>query len=84
MIADSFNVRFAPLSLDLPRALMPLANVPLIDYTIDFLVSCGVEEIVLFCCTFAQEIQQHVSQSGLMPHNYRRVLVVMQRFSQCM
>ena len=64
MIADSFNTRFVPLSLDRPRALMPLGNVALIDYTLDFLAASGVDEIVLFCCVFAREIQAHVANNG--------------------
>jgi translation initiation factor eIF-2B subunit epsilon len=40
---------WAPLSSDLPPALFPLANVPLIDYTMELLVSAGVREIFVFC-----------------------------------
>eukprot|EP00121_Abeoforma_whisleri_P017153 Awhi_evm1s15724 len=37
VIADSFNNRFRPITLDCPRALLPLANVPLLEYTFEFL-----------------------------------------------
>lgn len=41
LLADSFNVRFAPLTFDRPRALLPLANAALIDYTLELLVASG-------------------------------------------
>eukprot|EP01047_Picozoa_sp_COSAG01_P010971 COSAG01_NODE_475_length_16519_cov_168.890621_10_plen_262_part_00 len=40
---------FAPLSLEMAPALFPLANVPLIDYTMEALISAGVKEIFVFC-----------------------------------
>ena len=33
--------RFTPLTLDVPRSLIPIVNVPMIDYTIEFLSSNG-------------------------------------------
>jgi hypothetical protein len=41
LLADSFNVRFAPLTFDRPRALLPIANAALIDYTLELLVASG-------------------------------------------
>ncbi|KAJ1504417.1 hypothetical protein HMI54_007029, partial [Coelomomyces lativittatus] len=45
IIADSFDQRFMPLTLDLPRCLIPLCNVPLIDYTLEFLAVADVKEV---------------------------------------
>lgn len=45
LLADSFNVRFAPLTFDRPRALLPLANAALIDYTLELLVASGMHPI---------------------------------------
>lgn len=42
LLADSFNQRFAPLTFDQPRCLLPLANMPLIDYTLEMLCTSGV------------------------------------------
>eukprot|EP00122_Pirum_gemmata_P015170 Pgem_evm1s14174 len=44
VIADSFNNRFRPITFDEPRALLPIANVPLLEYTIEFLSAGGVTE----------------------------------------
>ncbi|PNJ69118.1 EIF2B5 isoform 5, partial [Pongo abelii] len=41
LVADSFDRRFFPISKDQPRVLLPLANVALIDYTLEFLTATG-------------------------------------------
>lgn len=63
VLADSFNLRFTPLTEHEPRTLLPLLNTCLLDYTLEFLTAAGVQEIVLFCCTFADKIQRHIAQS---------------------
>lgn len=63
VIADSFNRKFSPLTAEKPRVLLPLVNIPLIDYTIEFLVSSGVQEIFVFCCAHADQIKEHISSS---------------------
>ncbi|XP_038069205.1 translation initiation factor eIF-2B subunit epsilon-like isoform X2 [Patiria miniata] len=60
VLADSFNVRFAPMTSERPRALFPLVNCPLIDYTLEFLVSAGVQEIFVFCCSHADQLKKHI------------------------
>ena len=63
VIADSFNERFMPITLDKPRCLLPLANVPLIEYTLEFLALSGVQEVILFCRSHADQIKQYVAGS---------------------
>lgn len=63
ILSDSFNFRFLPITLETPRALLPLVNVPLLDYTIEFLVEAGVQEIFVFCSRHADQIKKHISQS---------------------
>jgi translation initiation factor eIF-2B subunit epsilon len=36
--------RFRPISVERPKVLMPLVNVPMLDYTLEWLASAGVEE----------------------------------------
>ena len=62
IIADSFNARFTPVTLDLPRALLPLVNVPMLDYTIEFLAKNGIEEIFVFCFAHADQIRKHIDE----------------------
>uniref|UniRef100_A0A673L6N6 Translation initiation factor eIF2B subunit epsilon n=1 Tax=Sinocyclocheilus rhinocerous TaxID=307959 RepID=A0A673L6N6_9TELE len=63
LVADSFNRRFFPITKDQPRALLPLANVSMIDYTLEFLTSTGVQETFVFCCWMASKIKEHLRKS---------------------
>ncbi|XP_068197192.1 translation initiation factor eIF2B subunit epsilon [Antennarius striatus] len=63
LVADSFNRRFFPVTKDQPRALLPLANVAMIDYTLEFLTSTGVQETFVFCCWMASKIKEHLLRS---------------------
>ncbi|XP_006002414.1 translation initiation factor eIF-2B subunit epsilon [Latimeria chalumnae] len=63
LIADSFDRRFFPLSKDRPRALLPLANVAMIDYTMEFLTATGVQETFVFCCWMSNQIKDHLLNS---------------------
>ncbi|KAJ5679713.1 translation initiation factor eIF-2B subunit epsilon [Penicillium macrosclerotiorum] len=47
VLADTFETRFEPFTRDKPRCLLPLANTPLIEYTLEFLANAGVEEVFL-------------------------------------
>lgn len=63
VIADSFNFRFLPITAEKPRALLPLVNRPLIDYTVEFLAVSGVEEIFVYCCAHSDQLKEHLAQS---------------------
>uniref|UniRef100_UPI00398F3B9A translation initiation factor eIF2B subunit epsilon n=1 Tax=Pristiophorus japonicus TaxID=55135 RepID=UPI00398F3B9A len=63
LVADSFNRRFFPITKDRPRALLPLANVAMIDYSLEFLTATGVQETYVFCCWMAQKIKDHILKS---------------------
>ncbi|KAK3597090.1 hypothetical protein CHS0354_021193 [Potamilus streckersoni] len=64
VIADSFDRKFVPISDKRPRSLFHVANVPLLDYTLEFLCSAGVEEVFVFCCHLADQIKDHLKNSG--------------------
>ena len=66
VIADSFNYRFLPITIEQPRALLPLVNRPLIDYTVEFLAVAGVQEVFVFCCAHADKIKAHLENSRWM------------------
>ncbi|XP_064608515.1 translation initiation factor eIF2B subunit epsilon-like [Liolophura sinensis] len=63
VLADSFNTRFAPITQQRPRALLPLVNVPLLDYTLEFLTAAGVQEIIVYCCAHSDQIKKHIAKS---------------------
>lgn len=51
------------MSLDVPRALMPLVNIPLLEYTLELLASNGVTLAHLFCCAHAEAIKKYIERS---------------------
>jgi len=51
VLADSFARHFRPLSLDRPKVLCPLNNVPMIDYALEFLAGAGVREAFVVCAS---------------------------------
>lgn len=48
LLADSFTTTFRPLTWDKPKVLLPLVNVPMIEYTLEFLAKNKVEEVCIF------------------------------------
>ncbi|RCI11838.1 hypothetical protein L249_7552 [Ophiocordyceps polyrhachis-furcata BCC 54312] len=63
VLADSFQQRFRPFTLEKPRCLLPLANRPLLDYTLEFLAMNGVAEVFIYCGAHADQIEDYVSHS---------------------
>lgn len=64
VLADSFQTRFMPLTHVKPRCLLPLANVPLIEYTLEFLAQSSlVNEVFIMCCSHADQIQSYIDKS---------------------
>ena len=46
-MAESFASKFKPMSTSLPKCLFPLANIPMILYTLEFLAANNVKEVFL-------------------------------------
>ncbi|XP_042446250.1 translation initiation factor eIF-2B subunit epsilon-like [Zingiber officinale] len=63
LLADSFNLRFRPITLERPKVLLPLVNVPMIEYTLAWLDSVGVEEVFVFCCSHSQQVKDYLKES---------------------
>ncbi|KAF2152615.1 translation initiation factor eIF-2B subunit epsilon [Myriangium duriaei CBS 260.36] len=63
VFADSFETRFNPLTLEKPRCLLPLANTPLIEYTLEFLVASGVQEVYFYCGAHTAQLEDYLSTS---------------------
>ena len=45
------------------QCLFPLANKPLLSYTLEFLARCGVKHIYVYCCHCAEQIKDYLAQS---------------------
>ncbi|KAJ2747430.1 translation initiation factor eIF-2B epsilon subunit, GEF [Coemansia sp. BCRC 34301] len=63
VLADSFDDLFHPLTLDKPRCLLPLCNVPMIEYTLEFLAASGVVETILVCKAHSEKLLAYIRQS---------------------
>lgn len=46
VLADTFKGYFNPITWNTSTMLLPLVNVPMIEYTIEFLAQNGVEEVI--------------------------------------
>eukprot|EP00249_Psilotum_nudum_P016024 c25616_g1_i1 orf=549-2774(-) len=70
LLADSFAQKFRPITLEQPKVLLPLVNIPMIDYTLEWLASAGVEEVFVFCCAHAKQVIDHLGKSdwGTLPN----------------
>lgn len=42
---------------------MPLVNAPMIDYTLTWLESAGVEEVFVFCCAHSKQVIDYLENS---------------------
>jgi len=60
VLADSFETRFSPFTLEKPRCLLPLVNTPLIEYTFEFLANSGVEEVYIYCGAHTDQVEQYI------------------------
>eukprot|EP00252_Welwitschia_mirabilis_P016124 TRINITY_DN3563_c0_g2_i1.p1 TRINITY_DN3563_c0_g2~~TRINITY_DN3563_c0_g2_i1.p1 ORF type:complete len:742 (-),score=186.19 TRINITY_DN3563_c0_g2_i1:165-2390(-) len=63
LLADSFTQKFRPITMEYPKVLLPLANVPMIDYTLEWLASVGVEEVFVFCCAHSKQVTNYLEKS---------------------
>ncbi|KAN0040851.1 hypothetical protein ACTFIV_003387 [Dictyostelium citrinum] len=81
VLGDSFDRKFAPITLEKPRTLLPLVNIPLLDYTLEFLASSGVQQIFVFCCAHASQIKEYIQSSRW--HDLPGVQVICMTGSNC-
>lgn len=56
----ALSLFFIYVLLCIAQVLLPLVNVPLLDYTIEFLVEAGVQEIFVFCSAHADQVKKHI------------------------
>ncbi|XP_018318488.1 translation initiation factor eIF-2B subunit epsilon [Agrilus planipennis] len=62
IVGDHFGNEFRPVTDSLPFALLPLANIPLLEYTLEFLSLGGVDETYLICCNGGRIIEDYVER----------------------
>lgn len=45
------------------KVLLPLVNVPMINYTLTWLESAGVEDVFVFCCSHSKQVISYLEKS---------------------
>lgn len=65
VLADSFldPPRFRPLTLEVPKVLMPLANVPMLEYALELLARNGITDIIIFATAHADLLADYMRQT---------------------
>jgi hypothetical protein len=63
ILADSFAVRFRPFTAKQPKVLLPLVNVPMLEYALEFLCTNKVQEVFIFCCAHAAQVTGYINNS---------------------
>ncbi len=61
VLAAGLGTRMRPLTLDRPKALVPLAGRTLIDHVLDRLIEAGVERVVVNVHAFADQMEAHLA-----------------------
>ena len=64
LLADTFSVRFRPLTLETAKVLLPVCNIPMIEYALESLISANVTEIIIFAHSHSTAIQSFISQTS--------------------
>ncbi|KAG2171432.1 hypothetical protein INT43_009093 [Umbelopsis isabellina] len=84
VLADSYNSRFMPLTYEKPRCLLPVCNVPLIEYTLEFLAISGVQEVFVIATMHAEQIKAHIDSSKWSRKNDSTLQVEVIHASECL
>ena len=70
IVAESFQMKFKPVSHERLKCMFPVANVPIIHYVIEFLLTNKVTEIFIAVCTHRGQID-----TFLKSQNYKGVKI---------
>ena len=72
LLAAGLGTRLRPLTLTVPKCLVPVHGKPLLDYWLENLFSAGIERVLLNTHWLADAVRAHVATS---PYRYRVDLV---------
>lgn len=63
VVADTFETKFTPFSLERPRCLIPIANTPLLEYTLEYLANSGVQEVFFYAGAHIEQVETYLGAS---------------------
>src|ERR1700724_3188294 len=64
ILAGGLSTRLYPLTLDLPKPLVPVLDRPVVDHIIDYLASHGVDDIVINVHYFAEAVEAYIGDGS--------------------
>ncbi|XP_046672757.1 translation initiation factor eIF-2B subunit epsilon [Homalodisca vitripennis] len=62
IIVDTFSQKLSPFCEHMPSSLIPLVNRPLLEYTLECLFLSGVQETIIFCSSFAEQVRDFIRE----------------------
>src|SRR5210317_715406 len=79
LLADPFltpqqGKSFKPLTLDGPKMLCPLNNVKLIEHSLDYLATQGVEQVFVVCTQ--DEMEEYLTEHKKLTHFAMELMVI--------
>ncbi len=60
ILAAGFGTRLKPITLTLPKPLVPIMNIPVIDYNIHLLLQAGIQEVAVNLHHLGSQIEQYL------------------------
>ena len=64
ILAGGLSTRLYPLTLDVPKPLVPVLDRPVVDHIIDYLATHGVDDIVINVHYFAEAIEAYIGNGS--------------------
>ncbi|XP_016904320.1 translation initiation factor eIF-2B subunit epsilon [Apis cerana] len=64
VLADDFLTNLTPVQNIFPRILMPIINIPLLDYLVETLIKSRVQELFLYCSKYVDLIKKYIKHKN--------------------
>ncbi|XP_078040880.1 eukaryotic translation initiation factor 2B subunit epsilon [Augochlora pura] len=62
VLSEDFVTNLTPMHHIYPSILMPIINVPLLDYLMETLIKCGIQELFLYCSRHIDLIKAYINK----------------------
>jgi len=62
IIADTFTNLLSPIKDEISEVLLPICNIPIIEYLLDFLFSNSISEIIICSCKNSESLRNYIKK----------------------